>query len=130
MIKKKFSALTIFFITFLMLSVMNIPVSAVYGNATITADRYAEFYLDVEEPSSIQARVNVTTWNVPSNGVIITVQKPNGQTCLADSGTWWIYNNGTMYFNFINAPAGKYKITINPMTTGVWFSMNFEIINR
>ncbi|MNI90390.1 hypothetical protein D3C73_1479070 [compost metagenome] len=96
----------------------------------MNTNRYAEFTVNVTGSTSLQARVNIHSWDIPNGGyVIVTVRKPNGQTCLAGADSWLIYNNGTMPFNFLDAMPGPYKVTIYP-SFNTWFSIAVEILPR
>ena len=107
---------------------MSVSAFAASGAASITANQYATFYVNVTGNTSPTAHVNIYSMNFTSGQqVIIQVRKLNGETCLAGAESWLITSNGAMWFNFMNAMPGQYQVTVQPVLNQ-WFSIAVEIL--
>ncbi|MCX8074877.1 MAG: hypothetical protein N2749_04745 [Clostridia bacterium] len=128
MINKNFiRTIIILFTTLIFCLSTNISVFASSGNASLTANKGATFYVNVTGNTSLMAHLKIISMDFKSNqNVAIQVTNPKGKAVNVEG--WILYKNGTTWFNFMNAIPGKYKVVVLPSDDS-WFSVVVAIEN-
>jgi hypothetical protein len=126
--KKTFKLICGLLLISLLIASPSVKVLAASGSTSITTNRAVTFTFTVRGSYSLTAHLSVYAYDLGGGtGAIIQVKKPNGVSCLSGANEWLITSTQPMQFNFANAPAGTYTVTVVP-TYGQSVTMAFEIL--